>query len=430
MNALTFLVTTAVALTTSVSGSLFAESVKSAGMGRTSMALPQDTLSVYKNPSQAAEIDRRADIAFTYQETDKKLEISNRELFLGAITQSGTFHPVDDKGYFPEAGVNVWLNCQLAVGVAYNEIQHIKTHYQTPLTDFSGITINGDPAGTNAALDYQVGAITTTAAYRLNDCNSIGVSVNIYHSTFKVNGLQGIDDLSINAGRLSDQGNATAWGVGYTLGWTGSYSDWLAWGLSVTPRVKMDDYGRYSGFLANKKIDLPTVVRAGVAWYPRCDLVIALDAGFYNYNKVRALNNGFISDSTTGLGPLFGEKHGPGFGWRDQWTISVGAEWAATECLNVRAGYRHESLPWRGHGTRTALNVFTLNNSQDFVSLGGTWTAWQCSELSVFGEYGFEHTNHARFPSNFTGATVNFLSGDLAMTSHLYRLGAAYGIRF
>lgn len=395
-------------------------------MGGVAMAVAHDSLSVFKNPSQCAQLADRLDLGVGWSQAHKQLEIRNREPFFDAITQEGRLSAACDNQYYPELGVNLWVTCDLALGIVWNEYQHIATHYNTQLTDFSAVSVEGVPLGTNALLDYDVEVLTGNAAYHLHPHHAIGVGVNVYSNKFKINGLERMLQYSSDPDHLTNQGTDRDWAVGWTLGWMGHFSRGVSIAFSYSPRVKVK-FGRYKGFLAQHQMDLPAVTRAGIAYRPVDSVHVALDAEYRNYGK--SFHHPFIGDSTSGIGPLFGQTDGPGFGWSSQWLVSVGVEWAVTPCLDLRMGYRHESPVLRGSGTRTALNVFTLATVENYLTVGATWYASE-TELTIFGEAGLPHRVNSRYPSNFSGVTVNFLGGDLTFKSQSYRAGMSYGIRF
>lgn len=428
LNKKTFFLAFVIGLGTTLS--LHAASIKSMGMAGATTAYAQDSITSVNNPALSVDICDRVDVGVTAKGSEKELTIGNRPVVEGAFSQQGTFKTKDTPLWLPEAGVNWWWTDQLVLGLAWTNNQAIRTHYHTQLTDFSGVGLDGSTLGTHAHLDYRTEVLTATLGYRLNPCYAVGVGLNVYGSCLRVEGINDTLLPSVAPTQMTDRGWDHAYGVGVTLGWRGYFYDGWTLGVSVTPKVRMSKFKRYNGLLVQHRIDIPTTLRAGLVYQASDCLSLSLDGEFVNYSKVKALTNPFFADSFTGFNTSFGASNGPGFGWRDQWIVKAGAEWRALPCLLMRAGYRYEQSPIRQGKSRTALNVFTVEPVQNFVTLGATWEICPCAEISLFGEYGFPHRMSARYPSIVAGAAPLFIPADLTFRDRNYRAGLAFGWNF
>lgn len=414
-------------------------SLKAAGMGGVDTAYAQDSLTTVDNPANAAEICNHADLGFSWWGQSKELEISNRPQ-LPFTLQSGTFKAGNDNKFFVHAGVNYKINPCLAMGLAWNPEENIQTHYGTRLDDFSVFV---DPAfvGSNTAFSYTVGALTGSVAYQFNRCHAFGISVSGYFSRLKVNGVAGLGSSSTAGGpslsafpdHVSDQGEASASGVGVTIGWIGQILPCVKAGVAYSPRVHMGSVRKYEGLLATHRLDIPEKFRVGLAWTASPCITVGIDAEYRNFGKARSWSNRFPGDSLNGIGAQFGTSDGPGFGWRDQWIVKLGGDWQFMPCWTARLGYRHESTPIRG-GTSGALNVLTMQTVQDYITAGASWNFRDCADITVFGEYGFSHTVHGRLPDiSFNPDDPDervFQPGDLAYKARNYRAGLSIGMSF
>ncbi len=74
------------------------------------------------------------------------------------------------------------------------------------------------------------------------------------------------------------------------------------------------------------------IVGGGVSYRPVAPLLLALDVKWINYSGTRGFEQ--KNWAMTASGPFV-----QGFGWRDIWTVSLGAQYKVTPAFAVRAGY-------------------------------------------------------------------------------------------
>lgn len=422
---------TVLLLSCGVAQSVQAASIRAMGMGSTTMGYAQDSLTNVVNPALAVDICNRIDVGLAVKEPHKQLAISNREGDLEDLfPQVGVFSARHQARLLPEVGINYWWTGCAAIGLAWTNDREISTWYRTQLTDFSGVSLTGEPLGSHARFNYRTDVLTATFAFRFNPMHSLGLGINAYGSRLRLNGLNDPLLPSSDPQRKTDRGWDDAYGVGVTIGWTGYFCDCLTLGASVTPKVRMSTFSRYKGFLPQHRIDIPTKARAGLVYQVVPCLILALDGEYCNYSKVRAWNNYFFKNSTTGFNTRFGDSDGPGFGFRDEWTVKAGAEWRCFSSLLFRVGYRNQRSPLRKAKTRTALNVFTLETVENFLSVGGTWEIDACAELSVFGEWGLKKAMRSRYPEVSEEGAPLFLASELTFREKNYRTGISLAWNF
>lgn len=402
-------------------------SVKAMGMGGTAVAYGQDAITAFYNPATASFVDRRFDFGAGVVWSKHTLDIDHRPATQGL--QSGRFKTKDQWYGFGEFGLNARCGCaDWTMGIQWNNYEKISTKYGAPLTDFSGVERSA------TGLNYRVEALTLTGAYNLCESQSIGIGLNVYYSWLNVTGLAGLEglELTIDPANLTDRGEDESNGLGVTVGWLGKFCcDRLALGFAYSPRVKMRAFEKYRGFLPGYHgLDIPETFRLGVAYAFSPCTTIAGDWEHRRYKHLAGWGNPFFSSTTT-LRSLFGRGKGPGFGWDNTWTLKLGVETQLTDCVTLRAGYRHEKSPIDAHRTTdTALSLLASQVVQDFLSTGATWCITDCAELSGYLEVGINRDVPSAFPSVRAGEDILWHGADLRFEQATVSFGFAYGHRF
>ncbi|HEY0907429.1 MAG TPA: outer membrane protein transport protein, partial [Methylophilus sp.] len=100
--------------------------------------------------------------------------------------------------------------------------------------------------------------------------------------------------------------------------------------------------------------------------------------------------------------------------------LKLGAQYAYSDSLTLRAGYNHSSQPVRSQDA--FINILAPGVVQDHVTLGATYTLADKSELSFFYAHAFSDKvrGDGAIPALFGGGDV-----DLRMNQN--SLGIAYG---
>ena len=86
--------------------------------------------------------------------------------------------------------------------------------------------------------------IAPTAAYKLNQNHSIGISPLFAYQRFKVDGLQAFTPISSAMPNVTNQGydHSTGWGV--RVGWMGKVSDTVTLGAAYASKMKMSEFDK------------------------------------------------------------------------------------------------------------------------------------------------------------------------------------------
>lgn len=385
-------------------------SVKSTGMAATAVAYPQDALCAAYNPAGNAEIGDRLDFGITWAHDRGRATIRGNRLPIA----NGSFDGYKTKNFYsPDFGINKTFgcDCQYAVGfLVYNRNQS-KTTYNTPFPLIGT---------SNLGLEYVHEELGPVFAWKVHDCLSLGLSVNINIQRLKVNGVQNFDNpvRSRFPGKVTNRGYSYSSGVGFTVGAQWHVYPTITLGLAYQNKTDMRRFKKYKGFIADRgSFDIPERWFAGIAWRVVDCVTLAFDVQHDRWSRIRALHNSLLDD---GVLHQLGSKNGPGFGWVDQTFYRVGIDYAVSECLIVRAGYRHVNTPIRR--SQTVVNQLTLDTLRDVVTVGATYMFNECYEASTFFAWGFRHKVSGR-----NSIPVTFGGGESDLKQQKYALGISFG---
>jgi len=178
----------------------------------------------------------------------------------------------------------------------------------------------------------------------------------------------------------------------------------------------MSKFDKYKGLFAKQgDFDIPSAYGVGIAVKATPQLTLAADVERINYSDVDSIGNASLSNLGNGLG----SDNGAGFGWRDVTATKLGASYAYSDALTVRAGYNHSTQPIRQ--TDTLFNILAPGVIQDHVTLGATWVLANKSEISLSYVHAFEEK------VNGNGSLQGFGGGEANLKMYQDSLGIAYG---
>lgn len=384
--------------------------MKSKGMAGAGAALPQDAMAAATNPAGVALVNDRIDFGLDLFMPDRSATVNGvsydaNETDMFLIPEFGYSSKIDDKNSW---GIVVYGNGGMN-------------------TDFKAGVYSSNPSGLNdqtpTGVNYSQLFIAPTYARKLDDKNSIGVSLNLVYQEFEATGLSNFagfkNDPSTGKTNLTDQGVDSSTGVGIKLGWTGQITDAFTMAFTYQSETEMSKFSKYSELFANGgEMNIPSHYTLGLAFKATPKMNIAFDVQQINYTDIAAIsnkNNGYT-------GGKLGNADGPGFGWDDMTIFKLGMDYKVNDDLVLRAGYSHGEQPIPE--TETAFNVIAPAVIEDHITLGATWTLQNKSELSLAYMHALENEVKGSSPSNTSSAG----HGDLKMSQN--SLGIAYGWKF
>ena len=394
----------------------FLASVKNAGMGLTGVAHPQDAMTGAFNPANICDVGDRIDIGLTWDHFQGKGIISGN-LSPAAPLINGSYEATRRKDFFsPDVGIvkgycfSDW-DLDFAVGLVVYNKDFAKTSYTKKL-----ILAGTRPAG----LEFIREAASAIFAVQYCERHSIGVSIDYYLQRFKAKGIENFEALSSNPDSVTDRNYDYARGCGVTVGWKSILFDWLTVGIAYSPKTHMQQFHKYSGFLAQGgRLDVQGRLLGGIALNLIPCATICFDVEHIYWNRVRSLHNPLMPNIFTSK---LGNEDGAGFGFRPQNIYRVGMDYQVLDCLTLRAGYRFGKSFIRR--SQTFANLLILETVEQYITVGATWEIQDCLELSTFYAHGFQHTIHGR------GSIPDFPFGggeaDLRLHREVFGISAGY----
>jgi long-chain fatty acid transport protein len=393
-------------------------SVKSVGMGGAGIAFPQDAMAAAINPAGMVDVGTRLDFGLSLFRPDRSTSTTGAVYGPGGsgpFPIAGDWSGNDQQNFLiPEFGYNHMLNPNMAVGVSVYGNGGLNTGYSQIYPPFAPGT----------GVDLQQLFVAPTFSMKVNPSNSIGVSLNLVHQSFRANGLGALcQQLSGNPSACSDNGHDDSNGVGVRIGWIGQVTPVLSLGVTYQSKTNMGGFSKYSGLFANAgQFDIPSNYGVGFAWKATPVLTVAGDVVRIKYSDIPAIANG-----PNPGGPLGGDPNGPGFSWSDINVFKLGVAYQYNPQLTLRAGWNHGDNPI---GTNNVFfNTLAPGVVKDHLTLGATYAVNQSMEVSFDYVHAFKNSVTGPLPSPAQGGP--FAPGSTAtlqMSQNV--LGVSLGWKF
>jgi long-chain fatty acid transport protein len=394
---------------------------KTESMGGAGIALPQDSFAAAANPAGMVMVGDRIDFALTWFKPNRSAEITGNNLpgppTTPGTTLNGNYDGNGRSNFFiPDFGYNKMINADTALGVVVYGNGGMNTQYNS--NPFAGVGANG-----NLGINLEQLFIAPTWSKKINETNSVGVSLNLAYQMFSATGINGaLQAMSSDPTKMSDNGTDTSTGYGIRLGWTGQVTPTVTLGATYQSKTKMSKFSQYSGLFADQgSFDIPANYGVGIAFKASPETTFAFDVEQIDYSGVPAVGTPFTNPPPPfGSGLQLGATGGPGFGWQNMTIFKLGMSHAFSSTFTMRAGYNHnnQQIP----NDQTLLNILAPGVVQDHLSLGGTWTLADKSEITVAYIHAFSKT------VNGSGSIPPALGGGEAnLTMHEDSIGISYG---
>jgi long-chain fatty acid transport protein len=381
--------------------------VKAQGAGGVGIALPQDTLSIAANPAGLTTIGNRLDIGATWFRPVRDAEIEGSPAAI-----NGKYDGNDTENFLiPEFGYSKQLNDTTTVGVAIYGNGGMNTDYKNGFPLFNN-------TGSRVGVNFIQAFASPTIAWKLSPTQSVGVSLNLAYQRFEAKGLQNFANSTFSSSpdHVTNKGADSAYGAGLHVGWQGKINDQVTLGAHYQTRTYMTKFDRYKGLFAEQgDFDIPATFGVGIAVKATPALTLAGDIQRIRYSEVDAVGASIANFFTAQLGT----DNGAGFGWKDVTVFKLGALYAYSEQLTLRAGYNHVNQPIPS--SQTLFNTLAPAVVEDHVSLGATWKFANSSELSFSYTHAFE--NEIKGSNSIP---VAFGGGDVNLKMYQDSLGVAY----
>jgi long-chain fatty acid transport protein len=387
--------------------------MKAKGMGGVGIALPQDSLAAATNPAGMALVGNRFDIGLDWFRPDRGAEITGSPVpgLNGSYDGNGT-----QDFLIPEFGYNHMVRPDLSLGVSVFGNGGMNTDYKTsPFTALGGAS----PAG----VDLMQLFIAPTVAYKMG-AHAFGLSLNLAYQRFKAEGLQPFDNpfFSSSPGNVTNNGYDSSTGWGVRFGWTGQVLPTLTLGATYQTKTKMGKLDKYKGLFAEQGgFDIPENYGVGVAWKAMPALTLAADIQRINYGDVASVGN--TIDCLFAGACQLGANNGAGFGWQNTTVYKLGVSYEMSQSLTLRGGYATLKQPIPQ--SQTFINILAPGVVEQHLTLGGTWTLPNKSEVTVAYMHAMENkvNGSGSIPAALGGGEANLRMSEDS-------LGIGWGMRF
>ncbi|MDZ5460094.1 OmpP1/FadL family transporter [Azohydromonas lata] len=350
---------------------LTANGATSAGMGGTSIALPQDATAAADNPAGMANVGTRMDIYGVL------LRVESHSTF-GSVNNS---HESKVLVPAPGLGFNYQLSPQWTFGVAITGAG-LSANYKRPVLPISGA---GD-----AKSNLVIVNTSPTVTYKPREDLALGASVILGLQQFRASGVIGAGP---DGGPVALPGHGNSWakGLGAGVGALWEAHPMVSLGASYYTKTRFSSLSGYRDDLlapSGGKLVNPSRYGLGVAVKPAPGVILALD-----YVKIRwADAEGFNTPQS--------------FSWHNQNVLRFGAQFQLNDRLTVRGGYNHASSHLDSEHTLANFYANGINNRS--VSVGMTYSVDRNSSLVGAFEYCIPRTLNGTGVSTGTNISTNF----------------------
>lgn len=300
------------------------------GMGGAGAAAAFDSSTIIVNPAGMSSLGRRFDISGTYFGATVKYSAT------GAATGS---EMKSDKSAMPVPNLGVVLPSvldeRLTVGLGGFAVAGMGVEYGQDL--FGGVT----------ETSYTNMRVAPAASYRVTDRLSVGAAINVMYALMSYEVASGMGmvprdtagsvGIGATVGVMYRPFDALTLGAAYeTHSWFQEFEFDIPAHTVMTPLGPAD----VPGGTETLDFDQPQMVTVGAAVRPFAGLLLVSDVEWIRWSETNGKNlPEFASNAQlTGGYPW-------NMSWEDQVVFKVGAEYAATARVRVRAGYNYGKMP-------------------------------------------------------------------------------------
>lgn len=384
------------------------------GFGGVSYAVAMDSNAIGANPAHAAAMERRFDlgISIAIPEADGRI-LGN------ALDEDSTHDTGNTLLAIPQGGWAQALGDRWSYGTTLQNAGIGPSYSDNPYQRF----------GSDGEAELSLGQMTlvNALAYRIHPDHTVAAALNISYQTLEARGLgafaapEGSDNnVSVAPSAVTNRGTDGAWGLGFSLGWSGHLSERIQAGAAYRSPTWTQKHRDYKGLLPEGgRLELPAIYGAGLAMALGGGWRVALEYQHYAYESQKAFGNRL---SQLADGNRLGSENGPGFGFRDQDVLKLGVDWQATPRLALRAGFVRASQIVRRSETLFSFLGAVMNRSHYTLGAAYTWDKW---ELSGYFAHAPESTvrGEGSIPDNLGG-------GEADVSFSVQHFGLSLGHRF
>ena len=385
--------------------------IKSMGIGGVGYSFAEETTVLGANPAHALSLGHRMDLGVDMFWPEAEAAYTGNALGPdeGYLSNGRKFY------YIPQGGYSRPLGERWALGITVLSAGLGPDYIDSPYERFGGAP--------RVAMNLASSGVVTALAYQATPNHAFGFSLNTGYQVLSANGLEFLDNPQVSArpGKVTNQGKDGAFTLGFSVGWYGRLTPWLAAGMAYRSKNWSQRHEEYAGLGAEGgRLELPAIYGGGITLTPAPKWTVALEFQRYEYSHEKAIGNrvGLLQ-----TGNLLGSDNGPGFGFGDQNAYKLGIGWQATPKLMLRAGYVYATVIVRPSETLFAvLGCLTTSNQ---YSAGATYQLDGGWEIS-----GFAFNVPKRAVQGRDSIPEAFGGGEIGVSDLVYGAGFSVGKRF
>jgi long-chain fatty acid transport protein len=407
--------------------------MKAKGMGGAATATTSDTFGGAVNPAKMVFVGDRVDLGVDLFSPRRSVSRQGETGFGGAYNGSAD----SDSNYFliPEFGYNRMIDPNLSLGVTLYGNGGMNTDFNTTLAGPSfAPACAGAPANMllgcgKLGVDMMQLIVAPTAAYRINEGNSVGISPLLGYQRFKVDGLQAFTAISSAPTAVTNVGYDTSTGWGVRVGWMGKLSESVTLGAAYSSKMRMSKFDKYRGLFADGGMfDIPENYNIGISLKANPRTTVAFDVQQINYGKITSIANGVLNSLQDPAGCPLGSACGSGFRWQDQTVYKLGVEYEYNKEWTWRAGFNYGKSPIGNTANDISFNIIAPGVVEKHLTLGLTYRTSGGDELTLAYMHAFSNT--VTGPSAITTFAGGANFGTESLKMHQDSFGISWGWKF
>ena len=367
-------------------------------MGGASVAAPLDAAVLVTNPAGLSALGPRVDLS-------GGLIAPSVEYRATGLASGQTIESDRPPTFIPTLAMVYRTDERLTLGLA------------TLATAGLGVDYPADLYGSATYTSFTNARLAPAASYRITDRLSFGAALNVMYAMleYEIGGGMG----------MAPREEASALGVGATVGVSYRPIDAVTLAAAYETRSRYQDFSfdvpshtiqtpggpvTVAGGEETLALDQPQAATIGVAVRPVAPLLLAADVQWVRWSEVVGAGQPELTSDPAVTG---GQRLD--LSWDDQLVLKVGAEWAATSALRLRAGYNYGKSPL--DPDRALENLAFPGVAEHHFTAGA---GWEHGALAVNASVAFSPK------SELEGANAS--QGILAYETSMSQLGFELGM--
>jgi long-chain fatty acid transport protein len=348
-------------------------------MGGVSAATSLDATTAVTNPAGLCTTATRFDVAGTAFFPTVKAKTDFTGFGAGVATEESTRNAF----LIPTIGYLRPVSDKLTVGMSALGIAGLGVDYPNALM-----------AGAETMTSYSNMRVAPAVSYKLTNRLAVGAAVNLMYAMmeYDVGGAMGMVPHDQDA----------ALGFGASVGVTFRPIDMVTVGLAYESRSYFQDFEfDLGGVTQALEFDQPMVATVGAAVRPIEGLLLAADVEWINWSDTMGENLPEWSENPAGE-PAWNMN------WDDQVVLKLGAEYAATKTLKVRAGYNYGKSPISKDGAMEAVAFPAISEHHFTVGAGYDIGAFTVNVAALYSPEATVESAAGFFPYETTMSQLGF----------------------